>query len=259
MTAATVNSPATDIYHLTYGEHKLAYQVCYVSNLPGNPKVKIHINPDGTVQVDAIEGTARVDIKAAVRKRAGWILEHLTTIDQQQTHVLPREYVSGQNCFYLGRRHMLKVLPVSALPDHEKAEKVKFLRGRVQVYSKNPAAKHIKTLLTIWYRQRAEQVFKKQLKTLTASISWLDEVPEFTIQPMQKQWGSCSPSGVLSLNSHLIKAPAQCIQYVIIHELCHLVEHNHSDKFYQLLDRQLPGWEAIKAKLDNMAELLLNE
>ena len=76
---------------------------------------------------------------------------------------------------------------------------------------------------------------------------------------MRRQWGSCSPTGTLLLNLHLVKAPARCIDYVLFHELCHLREHNHSKAFYTLLERFLPDWETVKDKLDNMAEVLLNE
>jgi hypothetical protein len=75
---------------------------------------------------------------------------------------------------------------------------------------------------------------------------------------MKKQWGSCSPTGVLSINPHLVKASPLAIDYVLLHELCHLKIHNHSEKFYRLLDRQMPGWKEIKVGLDQKAELLLN-
>lgn len=75
---------------------------------------------------------------------------------------------------------------------------------------------------------------------------------------MKKQWGSCSPQGHILLNPHLVKAPRDCIDYVILHELCHLQEHNHSPKFYQLLSQLMPAWKSVKTRLDSMAELLLN-
>ena len=76
---------------------------------------------------------------------------------------------------------------------------------------------------------------------------------------MQKQWGSCSPTGVLLLNLHLIKAPARCVDYVLLHEICHLREHNHGNAFCTLLESLLPDWRHMKDRLDNMAEMLLNE
>ena len=75
---------------------------------------------------------------------------------------------------------------------------------------------------------------------------------------MKTQWGSCSPSGALTLNPHLIKSPRECIDYVIFHELCHLAEHNHSDRFWRLLTQVMPNWEKVKTQLDGMAELYLS-
>jgi hypothetical protein len=83
--------------------------------------------------------------------------------------------------------------------------------------------------------------------------------PDWRIVRMQKQWGSCSPAGVILLNPHLVKAPRACVDYVICHELCHLQEHNHSPRYYRLLGQIMPGWEAVKIRLDGMAETLLNE
>jgi len=72
---------------------------------------------------------------------------------------------------------------------------------------------------------------------------------------MKKQWGSCSPQGTILLNPYLIKAPRECIDYVVLHELCHLKEHNHSPRYYRLLSQLMPDWEPVKARLDRMAEL----
>jgi predicted metal-dependent hydrolase len=70
--------------------------------------------------------------------------------------------------------------------------------------------------------------------------------------------GSCSPKGLLTLNLYLVKAPVQCIDYVILHELCHLAEHNHSARFYQLMTQVMPDWKKTKTQLDGMANRYLN-
>ncbi|MNI90038.1 WLM domain protein [compost metagenome] len=76
---------------------------------------------------------------------------------------------------------------------------------------------------------------------------------------MQTQWGSCSPKGRITLNPHLVKTPRECIDYVILHELCHIAEHNHSERFYRLLTQVMPNWEKVKARLDGMAALVLSD
>ncbi len=89
--------------------------------------------------------------------------------------------------------------------------------------------------------------------------TWVSGRPSFRILTMKKQWGSCSSKGMLMLNPHLVKAPKESIDYVILHELCHIAEHNHSERFWWLLTQVMPQWKEVKAKLDDMAELYLNE
>jgi hypothetical protein len=98
------------------------------------------------------------------------------------------------------------------------------------------------------------------LREIAGRVTWLKDVPPLRLLKMRKQRGSCSPGGVVFLNTHLVKAPRECVDYIVItHELCHLREHNHSRHYYRLLREIMPGWEPVKAKLDGMAELLLNE
>ena len=78
-------------------------------------------------------------------------------------------------------------------------------------------------------------------------------MPKLKLLNMKTQWVNCSPSGNLTLNPYLVKAPTRCIDYVILHELCHLVEHNHSKQFYELMSQTMPDWEGRKIHLDEMA------
>jgi hypothetical protein len=74
---------------------------------------------------------------------------------------------------------------------------------------------------------------------------------------MQKQWGSCSPEGRITLNPNLVKAKRDCVDYVILHELCHLAEHNHSEHFYRLMAQVMPNWQVVKKELDDRAAVFL--
>ncbi|MCW8825445.1 MAG: M48 family metallopeptidase [Gammaproteobacteria bacterium] len=235
---------------LQYGEKKIPYQLFFV--VSEGAKIIIDVLPNGTVHVKAPEGRSLPEIKQAVFKRARWINNHIERIQQQQAHVLPRQYVSGESHYYLGRRYLLKVFDAT-----ECAPQVKLLRGQLQVYTNSRDPKAIKALLYGWYRQHAQETFARRLLALLPQVLWLKQTPEWKLRLMKKQWGSCSPEGVLSLNPQLVKAPRECIDYVVLHELCHLQEHNHSKKFYRLLSRMMPEWEHVKARLDGMSELLL--
>lgn len=216
-------------------------------------RVSIHVTPEGAVQVDAPDGAALPEIKQAVRQRAAWVWQQLQAVKARRLHVLPREYVSGETHFYLGRRHMLKVmLAEGAEPG------VRLWRGRLEITAARPGALVVRKLLEDWYRQRAADVFAKVLLEMEPRLGPRRTLPPIRLLSMRTQWGSCSPKGEIVLNPHLVKAPRPCIEYVVAHELCHLREHNHSDRFYRHLARALPDWEARKAELDDLAELLLN-
>ncbi len=236
----------------TYGAQRFRYEVCFV---PGRQeRIAIHVHPDASVQVDAPEGEPPERIHHAVLKRARWIRNHVNMAQAQREHALPRRYVSGEGHFYRGRRYQLKLLPESG-----SGPSVKLLRGRLCVESDQRDPASVKEQLNGWYRQRAAEVFSRRLDDMAARLSWLDAAPPLRLRTMRRQWGSCSPKGAVYLNPHLVKAPRECVDYVLAHELCHLKEHNHSPRYYRLLGEVLPGWESVKARLDGMAELLLNE
>ncbi|XOV82903.1 MAG: M48 family metallopeptidase [bacterium] len=236
----------------TYGDEQFEYEVCYTPER--KQKIAIHVHPDASIQVDAPKGEAQAHIQSAVLKRARWIRTHVVQALAQRDHVLPRTYVSGESHFYLGRRYQLKVTEMNGA-----GPQVKLWRGRICVETGDRSSAKVKSQLRRWYRTRAADVFDRRLDEIAARVPWLGEVPPLRLLKMRKQWGSCSPQGVLFLNPHLVKAPRDCVDYVITHELCHLKEHNHSRRYYRLLREIMPGWEPVKAKLDGMAELLLNE
>ncbi|MBL0162081.1 MAG: M48 family metallopeptidase [Xanthomonadales bacterium] len=236
---------------LQYGALKIPYQVTFQSTISG--KIAIHVLPTGMVRVDAPTSTSLAEIKQGVGKRAKWISGHLSKIHERGVHILTREYVSGESHLYLGRRHVLKVRT-----SQSEEPSVKLRQGRFEIVVAQQDPHEVHSLFSAWYRAKAGLVFAQRLDLVVAGMPWLTAVPRWRLLSMKRQWGSCSPTGVLSLNPHLIKAPPACIDYVLTHELCHLKHHNHGKQFYQLLDRQLPEWSSIKLRLDDMAEYLLS-
>jgi hypothetical protein len=238
--------------NFAYGDQRFDYEICFTPDR--RQKIAIHVHPDASVQVDAPEGEDLVRIQRAVLKRARWIRNHVLQAREQRRHALPRSYVSGESHFYLGRRYQLKLLR-----ENGAGANVKLYRGRIRVESSRRDPETVRQHLTGWYRQRAAEVFSRRLDAIADDVPWLKQAPPLRLLRMSKQWGSCSPKGIVFLNPHLVKAPRNCVDYVIAHELCHLKEYNHSPRYYRLLREIMPGWEPVKAKLDGMAELLLNE
>jgi len=210
-----------------YGDQSYAYSVELVESR--KKSISIQVLPNGMVDVKAPSHTPTQLIKETMSKRARWIVRHVEQIKQQQSGVLPREYISGETHYYMGRRYVLKVIP----SDHNK---VKLTRGCFEVRCAKCDKESVQLSLEHWYKEHAREMFERRLKNIAADINWLDITPPITVRNMKKQWGSCSTHGRISLNWNLVKAPLECIDYVIIHELCHLKEHNHSKKFYELQD-----------------------
>lgn len=235
---------------IRYGDEKIEYAIVRNSRL--NTKVRIHVHPNGVVEVEAPESRSPQEIASAVAKRARWVSLQLANARANRAYALPRVYESGETHFYLGRRYQLKVIESDSAPS---SVVLKSGQIRVTLRSADPAA--VRRRLRMWYRERARDYLARRLSEVSSSISWLRSEPPIKLMSMKKQWGSCSPSGSINLNPDLIRAPRDCIDYVIVHELCHLREHNHSKRYYALLDRHLPGWRTTKARLDRMAELLL--
>lgn len=236
---------------IRYGDARIAFAIRFVPK--PRRRIKIHVLPEGSVRVDAPDDTTPEVVIAAVRQRARWLWNELEARRERCLHVLPREYVSGESHFYLGRRHMLKV----ELAEAGKAS-VKLLRGKLLVAVPRRDPLLVRASLEDWYRHRAREVFARRLAELAPRLPWLSGVPNFRLLNMRTQWGSCSPSGELVLNPLLVKAARVCIDYVIYHELCHLREHNHSPEYYRLLESVMPDWALHKEMLDSLAEVLLN-
>lgn len=243
------NAPAHKRLSFSYGDEIIAFER---RSRQTTNKVLIKVHSDCRVVVSAPESTDNEAVLAAVKKRSRWIYEQLKEFRKQLEHVTPRKYVSGESHYYLGKQYLLKVNVEPELP-----QGVKLLRGRLEVSVKSKDTAKVCSLLTDWYKTRAKEVFNKRLDVMLEQTLWVTERPPLRVFTMQTQWGSCSPNGRLTLNPHLVKAPRDCIDYVILHELCHIAEHNHSERFYRLMSQVMPKWKTVKERLDRIANLLI--
>lgn len=204
----------------------------------------ITITPEMTVFVKAPLETPFDKIEEKVRKKAPWIIK-------QQNYFLgffpktpERQYVSGETHLYLGRQYRLKVTD-------SKKNDVRYKGRYIEVYTLKKEKAGL--LLKQWYKERAKIKFSEIAEPLIEKFKkYKVEPSSLYVQEMNNRWGSCTPKGKIILNTELIKAPRPCIEYVIIHELCHLVHHNHNQKFIDLQQKEMPDWEKWKEKLENL-------
>lgn len=236
-------------FFFTYGEERIACR-----RLPRKQNGKgilIKVRPDGCVEVNAPVEANDQEVVQAVKKRGRWIYRQLQAFRKQQTHITPRKYVSGESHYYLGKQYVLKVIETAV-----EKQSVKMVRGALEVRLRENVPEKVKVLLNEWYKHRAKYFFSKRLEALLEKTLWVSHKPAIRILTMQTQWGSCSPKGNLTLNPLLVRAPRECIDYVILHELCHIAEHNHSERFYRLQNQVMPNWEKYKTLLDEKFGIL---
>lgn len=205
----------------------------------------ITVWPDLSVRVTAPDGADLEVVRAKVRKRAVWIGRQQRFFGQFLPPVPPRRYVSGETHRYLGRQYRLKVV--------EAAKPSVKLKGRF-IWVETPGrsdSSHVQRLLEAWYREHARAAFARSLESCLAGLHGrLKGTPRLHLRRMPKRWGSWTRNGAIYLNPELVRAPASCIDYVVTHELCHLVHGNHGRQFFDLLRQTMPDWERRKARLE---------
>jgi predicted metal-dependent hydrolase len=209
-------------------------------------RVSIEVHPNFRVIVSAPCTATTAGIRETVKRKASWILKQHRFFADLLPRTPERRFVSGESHLYLGRQYRLRVR------ETKDDERVKLNAGYLHVYTATPASVDAKQkLLAAWYRGHALRVLPQRVNACLAQPLLLCARPSrIEIRPLRKRWGSCSPAGRLTLNVDLIRAPRGCIDYVITHELCHLLVPNHSSSFIRLLDRVMPDWRERKQQLE---------
>jgi len=226
-------------YGVYYGESLLSFTVIRRQRRT----LEISVEPNQRIVVVAPLESTEEAIRQKVRKRAAWIVRQQNWFKQFDPRTPERQYLSGETHLYLGKRYRLKV----SLADDSS---IRLTGGyfAVQCRDTNDSVE-VKKILDGWYRKQAKRFFRSVFNERCQALK-IEDIPRLQIKQMKTRWGSLSKGGILTLNIALIRAPKECIEYVITHELCHIEHHNHSDAFYKLLVDRLPDWEKRKQKLE---------
>jgi len=175
-----------------------------------------------------------------------WLDRQLRYFQKYQTKFFEKEYISGESFLYLGRQYKLKVIPGNT---------ISISLSKATLTLSTPDAihngKNNKKLMEEWYLRRAQKVLKERYRTVIDKFDYKD-TPRLVLRKMTKRWGSYwASSSKVILNPELIKVSTDCIDYVIIHELCHVRFKNHNNKFYNLFSFYYPNWKKLKDKLES--------
>jgi len=228
-------------YQLEYGSQTIDFELTYTNR----KTLGITVNPDLSVQVRAPLNASRDKIFEKVEKRASWIMEQKRYFLAFEPRNIEYLYKSGETHYYLGRQYRLKI-------EQGDAEQVFYKGSNLLIETKDKSKENVKKLLDQWYRERAKIKFAEYAEPLIERFKneYDVEPKDLLVQQMKYRWGSCTTKGNIILNPELVKAPVACIEYVIIHELCHLIHRNHTKAFFALQSREMPDWEKWKMKLE---------
>jgi hypothetical protein len=210
-------------------------------------RLAISVHPDRSVTAIAPAERSLDDVLAHLRGRRSWIARQRRHFERYQPLPEAKRFVSGETHFYLGRQYRLRVRCSS----HTEVKLVgRFLNIHVPAVHEPEG---VRAALDAWYRSRAKPIFRDRMnRCLEFAPSLRSTGARLRVRKMNGRWGSCSKVGTVTLSSDLIKAPLHCIEYVIMHELCHLHIHDHGVAFFRLLSRCMPDWETRKNRLDSV-------
>ncbi len=215
--------------------------------------VGIIIYPDKRVGVTAPFGTPLAFIKKVMERKQKWIFKQLEKLEKYQPMEKVKEYTSGQSIKILGRGYTIKIIQIQ---DFEEEQIVKE-QGLIKVCVHDPNQKQrTHLLIEDWFRneamiylaQKFEQCYERIKKYNVAK-------PLYYLRYMEKRWGSCTSKGNILLNPEIFQLPSHCIEYVIMHELCHLKYKEHSKGFYHFLNTVMPEWEDSSQALDSFLQV----
>lgn len=210
--------------------------------------LEIAVEPDTSVSVVAPSGASADAVRAKVKKRASWILRQQQYFAQFSPRSVKRRYVAGETHLYLGRQYKLKIAKATT-------SCVRIMRGYIVVETDNPKdVFEIERLLDAWYKEKALAKFSERLDICLQRFSQPHKVEPsgISVRLMEKRWGTMSHQKRLTLNRRLIQASVVSIDYVITHELCHLVVPSHKPAFYKLLKNVMGDWEMRKQRLERL-------
>ena len=224
--------------NIKYGKKEISYELIFQDR----KTLGIKVFPEGSVKVYAPSDISNDKIEEKVKEKARWILKQQNEFLSYHPLTPARKYINGETHLYLGRQYILQ-------SEIGQINQVKAYRGKLEVHHKSNTK--VETVVKNWYREKAIEHFNSVLEEKINLFTKYDiEKPLVEIRSMSKRWGSCTVKGKVILNPELIKAPKGSIEYVMIHELCHLVHHNHTKAFYELQEKIMPDWKKWKTKLE---------
>jgi predicted metal-dependent hydrolase len=223
-----------------YQSHNIEFRIVYSRRRT----LGISVLPDSSVIVRAPYRTSLRTISMIVQEKAAWIIKHRDSYRQKENRKLNSSFVTGDKQLFRGKECMIQVV-------QSKKPFVFFDEKTIVVGLDKPEdTQAIRRILYKGYKTEGAKIFSEMLGTaLRIHENQMFKPTGLIIRSMKSRWGSCSRKGIITLSTELIKLPDIFIEYVIIHELCHLKHHNHGKEYYELLSELFHDWKKVRKEL----------
>ena len=201
------------------------------------PMGRVHISAPERMDLDTIRVFAIAKLK--------WIRKQQEAFKKQQRET-PREYLTRESHYFLGKRYLLKVV------EKEGSPRIILKKKEIQMVVR-PETPHEKKqqILDEWYRSELKRIIPPIIDEWEKKIGVVTN--EYGIKKMRTKWGTCNHTAKrIWLNLELAKKPLECIEYIVVHELIHLIEPSHNERFMTLLDHQMPKWKFFRDELNRL-------
>lgn len=208
----------------------------------------IHLSvypPTGRVRISAPNRIGLDTIRVFVISKLSWIKKQQTRLRNQEREA-QREFINRESHYFNGKRYLLKVTERDAAP------KVVLKHSTIELHVRPETdAMKRKSILDEWYRRKLKETVPSLIEKWEKKINV--QVNEFGIKKMKTKWGTCNIKAKrIWLNLELAKKPPECLEYIVVHEMVHLLERNHSDKFIALMTEFMPKWRFYKDELNRL-------
>ncbi len=224
---------------IKYGDEALEYEL----KRKNKKNLSITVKPDATVTVSAPTKVSLEAIEKVLYKKLRWIWGKVEKARSNMVAVREKEYISGESFLYLGKNYKLKIIKHG----DSKSISVKLHRGTLEITvptDREVNQKDIKTVIEKWYREQAVKKIQERVKIYESKTKLTANLVR--IKELKTSWGICTSRGNITYNWRIVMAPLSVLDYVVIHEICHLKHHNHSKDFWSLVGVYMTDYRTKK-------------
>ena len=225
------------MYSIKYGTKDIEFKV----EFRNRKTISISVEPPKSITVVAPLDTSEEEVKEAVKSRGAWIVQKLFEFRNIESKRVNREFVNGESFMYLGRNYSLQIHVDKNLQNNSS---VKLFRGKFHVYVKGKDDKLIKNAMEAWYREKTEEQVKKRIKYYQKYFS--KNPTDIRVKEQKKRWASCTSNDELLFNWRCVMAKSTALDYIVVHEMCHMYHMNHSQEFWDLVSSVMADYEVRK-------------